>query len=65
MAEHQHLSSALGVGARANQAQLGVEPGKRVGEAKEHGPDHAWVGPSWLAEGPASASREFKIEGRI
>jgi hypothetical protein len=41
MAEGQHLSSELGVGARANQAQVGEEAGNRVGEAEEHGLDHA------------------------
>ena len=40
MAEGQHLSSELGVRACANQAQLGEEVGKRIGEAEEHGPDH-------------------------
>ena len=51
MAEGQHLSSELGVGASANQAQLGEEAGKTVGEAEGHGPDHA-------------GSAELSAEGR-
>jgi hypothetical protein len=44
MAEGQHLSSELGVGARANQAQLGEKAGKRLGEAEEHGAASCSVG---------------------
>ncbi len=48
----------MGVGAPANQAQLGEEAGKRVGEAEEHGPDHA--GSAELsAERPASVLSRF------
>ena len=59
MAEGQHLSKELGVGAPANQAQLGEEAGKRVGEAEEHGPDHE--GSAELsAEAQASALSRFR-----
>ena len=58
MVERQHLISQLGVGAHASQAELGDQAGKGIGEAAEHGPDHA--GSAELsAKGPASVLSRF------
>jgi hypothetical protein len=50
----------LGAGRRSacEPAQLGEERGKRVGEAEEHGPNHAGS-PELSAEGPASVLSRF------
>ena len=37
MPECEHLSTELGVGALVDEAEVGEEAGKRVGEADEHG----------------------------
>ena len=59
MAEGQHLSSELGVGARANQAQLGEEAGKGVSEAEEHGARSGRVGRAACGKSQHSVLSKF------
>ncbi len=37
MPEGEHLSPEVGIGAGADEAEVGEEADKRVGEAEEHG----------------------------